>query len=108
MHRFRITQHDTAPALRMQLVNALTGSPLDLTGADVRLLMQDELGVQVVASSAVVEDAALGKVRYDWVAQDTAVYGECFAHFEVTRGGRIETFPPASYIRVSIQPKAEV
>lgn len=60
-----------------------------------------------VSAAAVVEDAAAGQVRYDWVAGDTDTFGEYLGEWEVTRAdGSIETYPNLGFRPIYIAPQA--
>ena len=90
---FKIKRNDTAPSLNVTL--AQNGVVVGLTDAAISFHMRDDAsGEALVNGTAVVVDAILGAVRYDWLAADTALAG-CFpAEFEVTfENGRVETFP---------------
>lgn len=87
-------QGDTAPDITAQLHQEdAPYTPVDLTGAAVRFQMRkgDDRRFTVNAS-ATITDAAAGRVRYSWSANDLAVPGAYVAQWEVTYpGGRIQT-----------------
>ena len=90
---FKIKQNDTAPSLSVTL--AQDGVAVDLTDAAISFHMRDDAsGEALVNGTAVVVDAILGAVRYDWLAVDTALAG-CFpAEFEVTFStGKVTSYP---------------
>ena len=93
MANFKIKQNDTAPSLNVTL--AMDGVAAVLTGAAISFHMKDDINDTVLVNgTAVVVNATLGTVRYDWVAADTALAG-CFpAEFEATfTDDTIESFP---------------
>ena len=99
---FYLKQHDTLPALEASLINP-DGTAVDLTGAAVKFVMTAADGTPVVdAAGAIVAPATDGKVRYDWLAEDTAVPGAYRAEFEVTFVGSRYTFPNNDYLAVQI------
>lgn len=78
-------QGDTRPNLLGTLTFPATGDPVDLTGASVAFQMRkgDDRRYTVNAL-ATITDAANGKVRYDWGANDLSVHGEYQVQFEIT------------------------
>ncbi len=75
----------------------------------MRFLLQDDVGVQVVAGAGTIVNDENDEpvLQYAWGAPDTEAPGDFYGEFEVTIGGLRESFPPGSYIRVTIQPKSE-
>ncbi len=62
--------------------------------------------VPTVNAGAVIVDAALRKVKYDWVTGDTNVAGEFNAEFEVEfPGGDKQSFPADRYYQISVRPE---
>jgi len=55
-------------------------------------------------ATVVIENAALGIVRYDWVSGNTADAGDFVAEFEVLNAGKVETYPNSGHINVVITP----
>ena len=121
---FMIKRGDTLPYIRRQFVDT-DGDAVTIDPADtVKFTMRASTDVAMaspakVHASAVIIDAANGIVEYQWVAADTntTTYVETStlgrftdtpyaAEFELTRlaDGKIETFPQAGYIAVSIPP----
>lgn len=95
---------DTAPPFEATLRDG-AGNPVDLAGATARFLMRlsrPPRGVVVVAP-ATITDAAGGRVRYAWVAADTARAGVFDAEVEITFSDTtIESFPASGFHRVVI------
>lgn len=97
---FRIKRGDTRPPIKWQCLNDM-GQPQNLTGATVRFKMGKPVKVN---TPAVISDAALGVVSYQWVVADTNAAGVYPGEFEVTYAdGGIESFPDDGYIRVEVQ-----
>lgn len=100
-------QGDTAPD-----INAIIHeeddptSVIDLTQvSSVKFQMRrsDDRRYQV-NSSATIVDAAAGKVRYQWGANDLSVPGTYYVQWELTyAGGRIQTTSPEVAITVRRQ-----
>tara|TARA_B100001093_G_C26816933_1_gene1010154 strand:- start:572 stop:895 length:324 start_codon:yes stop_codon:yes gene_type:complete len=101
---FTIKKGNTSPFL-VATLNDSTGTALDLTGATVVFDMGDLDGNSVVSNGActiIGEDT--GRVRYGWVANDTANAGIFRGEFTVTfASGRIETYPNSTTIRIKIK-----
>jgi len=100
---FTIKQNDTSPQIAATLQDG-DGAAIDLTAATVRFHMK-----RINAASATVDapatlvDANNGKVKYVWVATDTATAGSYLAEFEVTyTNGGVETFPNDQSIAILI------
>ena len=98
MQPFYIKRGNTKPSLYATLTQQ-GGVVVDLTGATVKFHLGD-----VVDADAVIVDASVGSVRYDWGVADTAVAGSYRAEFEVTfPDGSTETFPNDTSIGVIIR-----
>ncbi len=83
---------DILPVLTAALQNA-DGTPIDLTGAAVALIIETRQDVETVRV-ATVTDAALGLVSYTWVAADSATRGTYRVRWRVTfAGGAMTTVP---------------
>jgi hypothetical protein len=99
---FTIKQGDTSPALVASLTTG-SGQPVSLAGATVLFHIRGTRSSTAKTAPATVVDAANGRVRYEWTADDTAVAGDFECEFEVTYSdGSIETFPNDDYIEVTI------
>lgn len=99
-------RHDLDPVLRV-LVKQRNGRPFDLTDyTQVRFVMRATTGGGAkVNASAVIEDAAAGAVRYDWIAADTDTAGTFVGEIEaVSAGSRKRTFPTRGYLTIVIEP----
>lgn len=98
---FTIKRGDSSPSLGYKL------SPsTNLTGASVVFNMKpiDEGGpTKIERSSAVIDNASEGIVRYDFSSSETSNSGTAYAEFEVTYSdGTVETFPNSGYIAIVI------
>jgi len=101
--KFYIKQNDTSPSMLATLQDA-NGVAVNITSATVNFYMGNING-NIVNSTATIVDAEAGKVRYDWVALDTANSGMYQAEFEVIYADASkETFPNNDYISVVIKP----
>lgn len=101
MTTFNIKQNDTRPAL-LATLKAADGTPVNLTGADVRFHMRGTAGVEVDAPADILDPEA-GIVRYIWQAGDTDKAGVFDAEMEVTYSdGGVESFPNNSNWRITV------
>jgi 5-hydroxyisourate hydrolase-like protein (transthyretin family) len=101
-NRFNIKRNDTSPFLAGVLKDA-DGNVKDLSGATVRFHMVDKDETTIVDTAAVVTNATAGRVKYEWVAADTATSGGFRGEFEVTYSdATIETYPNTGYIPIRI------
>lgn len=95
---------DRKPSFRGQCLDGTT--PVNLTTAtSAKLILKSD--ALTVSPTLVVEDATLGKVRYDWTAGDLtgvlAAVDTYRAEVEVTWGdGTKQTFPGGDYGTVII------
>ncbi len=99
-------RHDLDPVLRV-LVKQRNGKPFDLTGyTQVRFIMRAAAGGTIkVNATAVIEDAAAGAVRYDWITADTDTAGTYVGEIEaISAGSRKRTFPTRGYLSIVIEP----
>jgi len=105
---FIIKQGDTSPSIADTLYEPDKVTPVNLTGASVKLKMGtlDTLGTPSVDAAAVIVSSTNGQVRYDWATGDTANSGEHIAEWEVTfADGTIETYPNKTYRPIFITPQ---
>lgn len=102
---FYIKQDDTAEPLRAQLLDS-AGDPKDLTGDDVKFMMEEVGGdTKKVDASATADNASTGEVSYSWSASDTDTAGYYNGVFRVDYGSTgtfDETFPNSQYIVVRV------
>ena len=105
---FSITQGDLAPSFSQQL-SYPDGTLPDLTGASVWLRyrpLDGDVTNEVLGVAAIVGTPSNGIVRYDWTAPDTATPGVLLADWKVLfPGGKTESFPGDSYLRIKIKAK---
>lgn len=100
---FTIKENDLQPWLRATLVQA-DGTPIDLTGATVRFVMQQQDAPTLkVDAGAVIVDATKGVVEYRWAIGDTDTPGNYRAEFKVILPGSRLTVPNAEYITVRVE-----
>lgn len=95
---------DTAPAVRATLLD-VEGDPVDLTGASVKFILasQGDPHTVLVDEAAELEDAATGKVVYQWVDGDTDTPGSYDVEFEVVYlDGTVQTFPTVGFLSCTI------
>ena len=98
-----IKQNDTSPYLVATLQDG-DGQSIDLTSSSVVFKMRP-VGISTpkVDRAAVIQSENSGIVRFEWQSSDTDTMGSYEAEFEVTHSDNtIETFPNASFIRVTI------
>lgn len=100
MQRFWIKQGDT------QLPITATLEDADLSGASVRFIMRDAVGIAVRLdeTATITNDTDPATVEYEWQNGETDVEGEFIAEFEVTFiDGSKMTYPNDGHIAVIIQ-----
>lgn len=97
-----IKRGDTRNCIKAVLKDA-TGSPVNLTGCEVKFLMAP-LGRQANCSRAAhIQDALNGEVWVVWAPGETDISGVYRAEFEVLYDdGKRETFPNDGYINIQI------
>lgn len=104
MADFNIKRHDRLPSFKVALTS--NGAPLDLTNATgVHFIMKSAAtgGAVKVNAVGVIENAAGGVVRYDWVAADTDTAGSYNAEWEIHwPGGKDQTAPTANYHTIDV------
>jgi hypothetical protein len=90
---FSIKQNDTSPSLQATLKDAAL-TPINLTGANVRLHMKSVDGTLKIDQPMSVVTPTQGIIQYDWQAGDTDTVGTYYVEFEVTYSdASVETFP---------------
>lgn len=103
MADFTIKAGDTRPSLAATLEDG-DGTAVSLAGATVRFHMRPLAGgLVVVDAAAEVVSAAAGTVRYDWIADDTAVPGTYLGEFEADFGaGQLQSFPSDGHLVIEV------
>lgn len=102
MAALNIKRHDTRTAVKATLKSP-SGSPVDLTGADVIFTMA-KYGVLLANRAADILDATTGQVAFIFTEEETTETGAMLAEFEVTYpDGSVETFPNKGYIEINIE-----
>lgn len=104
MADFFIRKGDRAPAIEAELTRQ--GKVADLTLAtSVQLIYRPEAGGAELSRTAQIINAALGTVKYDWAAEDTASVGIFIFYWRVTWPGTIpESFPNRSHKKFAVTP----
>lgn len=96
---FQIGKGDTLPSLRIQATTRINGVRVPYPGLTLAtpvtfFMRQEGSGTAVLsAEPAVVEDAALAILRYDWATGDTDNGGHFDGEFKLNLGGDILTVP---------------
>ena len=100
---FTLKAHDRLPAIQATLLASDTAVDLS-TATGVKFIMATAVGATPkVNATAVIEDAAAGVVRYDWLAVDTDAPGSYLAEWQVTwADGRKQSFPTLTYHTVDV------
>ncbi len=81
------------------------GSGRTLTGATVVWVAKKLDGTLLARNAAIVEDATLRKVRYDFASGDSTTDGDRFVEWEVTYSdGKVETFPAGWHELLRVRP----
>jgi len=105
-----LTVGDTLPPVEATLLDP-TGSPVNLTGAEVHFLLYNSAsGEKVVESLASINDAEGGKVTYSWSSEDTEDSGYFDGKFRVKFGSNtnnpdIQHYPDEGSVKVEIDDK---
>lgn len=91
MSTIRLVKNDTAPRLSLTLTQ--DGSPIDLTGATVRLKLRKQGATSNVFSrTCTIADAVAGRCYYDWQSGDLANKGSYRGEIEITfSDGKVQT-----------------
>ena len=102
MRTITIKQHDTARALTDTLT--IDGAAINLSGAAVVLVFQDDQGSAPVRRAASIVSAAAGTVSYQLIAADTAEAVTFTLEWDITFGdGSILTVPDNDYYRLIVK-----
>ena len=102
---FYIGQNDTASPIKRDLKDAF-GSPVNLTGANVKFSMRVKPAgtVKVNGATATIVTAGIGRVQYNFTASNTDTADIFEGEFECTfSDGSIQTFPNRGYIPIFVQ-----
>ena len=92
----------TLPSLEIQVLDG--NDPVDLTGATVTFSMQDANGVPKISGAAAnLDDAATGKVSYDWAGADVDTDGNFSGQFSIVVAAGTYKIPNGSTQRLIIQ-----
>jgi 5-hydroxyisourate hydrolase-like protein (transthyretin family) len=103
MMAFYIKQGDTSPSIETILESADGTVIIDLTSANVNFRMKHAQQDVSVSGACTIVDEDGGRVRYDWLAGDTAVSGWYRAQFEVTYvDEKFETFPNDGFLWIKV------
>jgi hypothetical protein len=98
---FSIRKGDRLPVIEAQLFRGDT--PESLTGATVELRYRPVNGGTVLVKTAAISDAAAGKVKYEWAANDTDTPGVYAAIWRVTfADGRKASYPNTGSLRLAV------
>lgn len=110
MRRFNIKQNDTAPALKVKLLNdnGNLKKDMDLISS-VQFHMMDRDENTVISKSGTIISEDDSTVAYDWDDGDTESVGKYRGEFELEydNQGGTETFPNSGYIDVIIDEDIE-
>ena len=99
---FYLKVGDRLPSIEATLLD-FSGQAVNLTGATVEWVYRKLGAATGLVRSAAVVNAAQGKVRYDWVAEDTIEPGLLDAEWRVTfADGRKMSFPNHRHLRLQI------
>ena len=101
---FYIKENDTASFLTRDLKDAF-GAPVNVTGAAVVFSMRVKPAgtLKVTRQTCAIVSGGTGRVRYEWIADDTDTADEYEGEFQVTyANGKIQTFPTRWHIPVVV------
>ena len=101
---FYIKENDTASFLTRDLKDAF-GAPVNVTGAAVVFSMRVKPAgaLKVTRQTCAIVSGGTGRVRYEWIADDTDTADEYEGEFQVTyANGKIQTFPNDGHIPVVV------
>ena len=106
MSDLQVVQGDDKPDVIGTLYDSLTNAPMDLTDvASVRFQMREANDRRyTINAAALVTDAANGKVRYSWAADDLSRPGNFQAQWELHfTDTTIQTTDPPNTITIRRQ-----
>ncbi len=88
------TVGDRLEPLRKQLLDR-GGVPVNLSGATItfRMISRADGSVKIANAAAIIENAAEGRVRYEWAANDVNTAGDYWAWFIRSNGSTVERYP---------------
>lgn len=102
---FYLKKGDTSPSITV-ICKDENGDVVPLTAATGATFSMIDPGTdtpKIDKAAAVIEDAAAGKVRYDWASGDVDTPGEYNGEVEVAwSAGGTTTFPNFRYIKIEI------
>lgn len=102
--RLTIKQGDTRHAIRATLKD-VNNNPVDLSAAQVDFIMQSKRPGTAQVIRRVQQTADVGEVWVVFQDGDTAISGYYKAEFKVVYSdGKVETFPHAGVIAITIEP----
>ena len=107
MSDFTIKKGDTRPIIKATLSDA--SGALNLTGTTVKLVLRNASSGVIARRTCTLDDAALGKVSYAWIATPTDVATEAsyYASFEVTYADTsLLSVPSSGYFTIDVVPNA--
>ena len=103
---WKIKKGDRKPELQVQLINAANNAAIDLSAASgVKFYMKNRSTgtLTVNGAAATVTDAANGKVKYSWDADDTTTAGDFLCEFKIDWGSSLyQTVPVLTNLVVKI------
>ena len=101
MADFYIKRGDTGSPIRATLRDQ--SGPVDLSGADVRFHMMDNVEAVKVDAESTVLAPGDGDVQYEFGDEDVDTAGEYRAEWEVTfADGMVVTFPNHGFVHVLV------
>lgn len=107
---FPIKQGDLYPPIEATLKNRKTGQPIDLTNAvSVEFRMRNRVSGAIISGVGAFAHRKQGRVRYQWVAGNTAIVGDYDCEWVVTWPGPApQTVPSSGFDLVTITERITV
>lgn len=104
--QFHIAENDTLPTLDVVLLQSVSGTPADLTGAlSAQFTLYDVGGAARFTRTATIVSASDGEVSYAWQSGDTSEPGSFLGRFKVNyAGGDSISYPNDRYIKIVVSP----